>query len=170
MRYTPRNVSMGANPCRGRFFSSANFRDFENLCPLCSPTGTTVEPTPSWMTGPPGEPTKVAEPVACTEAEWVRTLGEVVGWRGEVVAVPAGRIPLPYQIEQALDTDSGRIRRELGFVEVVTLGVALSGRSPGSGPIRQDRHRGSGSWITPPRTPCWPRSESVEARRKGRLR
>ena len=67
----------------------------------------------------------VAEPVAFTEAEWVRRIGEVVGWRGEVVTVPGGRIPLPYRIEQALDTDSGRIRRELGFVEVVTPGEAL---------------------------------------------
>ena len=61
----------------------------------------------------------VAEPVAYSEAEWVRTIGEVVGWRGEVVTVPAGRIPLPYDMEQSLDTDSERIRMELGFVEVV---------------------------------------------------
>ena len=91
----------------------------------------------------------VAEPDAFTEAEWVRRIGEAVGWRGEVVTVPGGRIPLPYRIEQALDTDSGRIRRELGFVEVVTPGEALertvaweranpAGSSPGLGLLDYD--------------------------------
>ena len=61
----------------------------------------------------------VAEPIAFTEAEWVRRIGEVVGWRGEVVMCRVGRIPLPYHMEQSLDTDSGRIRRELGFLEEV---------------------------------------------------
>lgn len=67
----------------------------------------------------------VAEADALTEAEWVRRLGEAVRWRGEVVTVPGGRISLPCRIEQALDTDSSRIRRELGFVEVVTPAEAL---------------------------------------------
>lgn len=62
----------------------------------------------------------ISEPVGLTEADWVRKIGEVVGWRGEVVAVPAGRIPLPYRMEQSLNTDSGRIRRELGFNETVS--------------------------------------------------
>src|SRR5262249_51564849 len=59
----------------------------------------------------------VAEPDAFAEAEWVRRIGEVVGWRGEVVTVSGGRIALPYRMEQWLDTDSGRIRGELGFNE-----------------------------------------------------
>jgi nucleoside-diphosphate-sugar epimerase len=67
----------------------------------------------------------VSEEVAFAEAEWVRRIGQVVGWRGEVVTVPAGRIPLPYRFEQDLDTDSGRIRRELGFVEAGTSWDAL---------------------------------------------
>ncbi len=67
----------------------------------------------------------VAEPVAFSEAEWVRRIGEVVGWRGEVVTVPAGRIPLPYHFEQDLDTDSGRIRRELSLIESVASWEAL---------------------------------------------
>jgi nucleoside-diphosphate-sugar epimerase len=62
----------------------------------------------------------VSEPVAFTEAEWVRKIGEVVGWRGEIVTVPAGRIPLPCRMEQSLDTESGRIRRELGFNEATS--------------------------------------------------
>src|SRR6202451_804380 len=55
----------------------------------------------------------VAEPVASSEAEWVRRIGEVVGWRGKVVTVPAGRVPLAYDMQQSFDTDSSRIRREL---------------------------------------------------------
>ena len=67
----------------------------------------------------------VAEPVAYTEAEWVRMIGEVVGWRGEVVTVPVGRIPLPYNMEQSLDTGSERIRMELGFAEDVNAELAI---------------------------------------------
>jgi nucleoside-diphosphate-sugar epimerase len=72
-----------------------------------------------------GRTYNVAEPVAFAEAEWVRRIGEVVGWWGEVVAVRVGHIPLPYRMEQSLNTDSGRIRRELGFAEVVTPRAAL---------------------------------------------
>jgi len=75
--------------------------------------------------GAAGRIYNVAEPVAYTEAEWVRKIGEVIGWRGEVVTVPRGRIPLPYRNDQALDTDSGRIRRELGLTDVVASQVAL---------------------------------------------
>ena len=67
----------------------------------------------------------VADPVAITEAEWVRKIGEVVGWRGEVVTVPEGRIPLPYRFEQSLHTDSGRIRSELGYTEAISAQEAL---------------------------------------------
>lgn len=62
----------------------------------------------------------VGEPVAVTEAEWVRMIGEVVVWRGEVVTIGEGRISVPFRTEQNLDTDSGRIRQELGFAEGVT--------------------------------------------------
>ncbi len=67
----------------------------------------------------------VSESTAFSEAEWVRKIGEVVGWRGEVVTVPAGRIPLPYRLEQSFDTDSGRIRRELDFNEMSSTQEAL---------------------------------------------
>ncbi len=67
----------------------------------------------------------VAEPVSFTEAEWVRRFGEIVGWRGRVVTVPSGRIPIPYRTEQSLDTDSTRIRQELGYAEPVALEEAL---------------------------------------------
>jgi nucleoside-diphosphate-sugar epimerase len=67
----------------------------------------------------------IAESPAFREAEWVRKIGEAVGWQGEVGTVPEGRIPVPYRFEQDLDTDSNRIRAELGFTEPVSLAEAL---------------------------------------------
>ncbi len=60
-----------------------------------------------------------AETVAFTEADWIRRIAEVFGWRGEVMSVQESRIPVPFNLSQSLDTDSGRIRRELGFTESV---------------------------------------------------
>lgn len=68
----------------------------------------------------------VAETTACTEEEWIRRIGEVVGWSGRVVTAPTGRIPLSYRMEQSLDMDSSRIRRELGYVESVPSPEALA--------------------------------------------
>jgi nucleoside-diphosphate-sugar epimerase len=72
-----------------------------------------------------GRTYNIGEPVACTEAEWVQRIGEIAGWRGEVVTVPVGRDPLPYRFEQDLDMDSRRIREELGFAEVAAPQEAL---------------------------------------------
>ena len=38
-------------------------------------------------------------------------------WRGEVVLVPRGRLPVPGDVHQDLVTDTGRIRAELGYRE-----------------------------------------------------
>ncbi len=67
----------------------------------------------------------VSDPAAFTEAEWIRRIGEIVGWRGKVLNVPGGRIPVPYHTEQNLDTDSGRIRQVLGYQEAVGPSEAL---------------------------------------------
>jgi nucleoside-diphosphate-sugar epimerase len=72
-----------------------------------------------------GRTYNIAEPVAHTEAQWVRRIGEVAGWRGEVVTVPGGRNPMSYRIDQDLDMDSRRIREELGFAELVAPLEAL---------------------------------------------
>jgi len=74
-----------------------------------------------WDDRAAGRVYNVAQPIACPEIDWVRRIGEVAGWRGEVLTTPRGRIPLAYCVEQHLDTDSARIRRELGFTEVVGL-------------------------------------------------
>jgi nucleoside-diphosphate-sugar epimerase len=70
----------------------------------------------------------VADPVAFTEAEWVARISEVVGWKGEVVTVPVGRIPLPYRYEQHLHTDPSRLGHELGVIEKVD-GIEALGRT-----------------------------------------
>jgi nucleoside-diphosphate-sugar epimerase len=70
----------------------------------------------------------VCEPVAYAEAEWVRRIGDVVGWQGEVVAVPAELLPKSdYDLDFSQDyvVDSSRIRRELGYAEIVPDDEAL---------------------------------------------
>jgi nucleoside-diphosphate-sugar epimerase len=61
----------------------------------------------------------VAEPIAYSEAEWVRRIGEAAGWTGKVVEVGGGEVPVPFNVAQSLDTSSDRIRRELGYAEPV---------------------------------------------------
>jgi nucleoside-diphosphate-sugar epimerase len=88
-----------------------------------------------------GKVYNVAEPVAWTEAEWVAKIAKVVGWRGRVIAAPSGRIPVPYRVEQSLDTSSEQIRRELGYTEPVAPDEALKQAviwersQPGGGPV-----------------------------------
>jgi nucleoside-diphosphate-sugar epimerase len=71
----------------------------------------------------------VAEPDSLPQAEWVRAIGRVAGWKGEVVVVPDDR--LPAHLRSSIDTsqdvvaDTTRIRRELGFVEVIPRDEAL---------------------------------------------
>jgi nucleoside-diphosphate-sugar epimerase len=67
----------------------------------------------------------VAEPTAYTEAEWVAKIGAVVGRVGEVVPVPDGKIPVPFNTAQDLCVDTTRIRAELGYREVVNPDDAL---------------------------------------------
>lgn len=69
----------------------------------------------------------VADPVAYTEAEWVRRIAH--GWNGAVIAGPAEQLPESMRSEidtrQDYAVDSGRIRRELSYTEVVAPFEAL---------------------------------------------
>ncbi len=71
----------------------------------------------------------VAEEPTLTEAEWVQAIGKAVGWDGEVVIVPEGKqpdhSPEDFDAHQHLETDTIRIRYELGFTELVRLDDAL---------------------------------------------
>jgi nucleoside-diphosphate-sugar epimerase len=64
-----------------------------------------------------------------TEAEWVRAIGRMQGWTGEVVCVPSSELPerMRSTIDPGQDfaVDSQRIRRELGYREAVPFDEAL---------------------------------------------
>jgi nucleoside-diphosphate-sugar epimerase len=64
-----------------------------------------------------------------TWAGWVRAIGRVAGWTGEVVTVPRDRLPegmVPeHDTDQMLVTDTARIRGELGYAEQVPQDEAL---------------------------------------------
>jgi nucleoside-diphosphate-sugar epimerase len=80
--------------------------------------------------GAVGRVYNVSEPDALTEAEWVREIGRAVGWRGEVVAAPRGRLPLPFpagfRTGQDVSYDTSRVRTELGYRERLPRGEALA--------------------------------------------
>ncbi len=71
----------------------------------------------------------VAEPSSLSEAERLREVGHLAGWKGEVVVVPDSQMPsewqLPYNTEQHWVSDSSRIRSELGYVEPIPREKAL---------------------------------------------
>jgi nucleoside-diphosphate-sugar epimerase len=71
----------------------------------------------------------VAWEEALPMTEWVRRVGEAAGWRGEVVALPTEQLPahLVPETDPSYDwvVDTARIRRELGYAEVVPFEEAL---------------------------------------------
>jgi nucleoside-diphosphate-sugar epimerase len=71
----------------------------------------------------------VGESEALSEAEWVRAIGQVAGWRGDVVTVPRERWPAQMadrNYAQHLVTDTTRIRAELGYQESISREEALA--------------------------------------------
>jgi nucleoside-diphosphate-sugar epimerase len=72
-----------------------------------------------------GKVYNVGEAAALSEADWVRTIGRAVGWLGEVVVVPRGRLSVPGDMSQDLVTDTSRIRSELGYTEMTLAEEAL---------------------------------------------
>jgi nucleoside-diphosphate-sugar epimerase len=71
----------------------------------------------------------VGEADALTEAEWVRELGCVAGWDGEVVAAPRDILPKhlaeEYDYRHNLAANTSRIREELGYAEPISREEAL---------------------------------------------
>jgi nucleoside-diphosphate-sugar epimerase len=72
-----------------------------------------------------GQVYNVGEANPLTEAQWVRAIGAAAGWRGQVLAVPGGRVPAPGNMRQDIVLDSSAIRQELGFCEEVPFAEAL---------------------------------------------
>jgi nucleoside-diphosphate-sugar epimerase len=67
----------------------------------------------------------VAEPEGVSQQEWVGQIGAAVEWKGEVIPVPKGRLPMPYDVSQHSVADDTRIRQELGYTEQVPQDEAL---------------------------------------------
>lgn len=66
---------------------------------------------------------------AWTQADVIRLLAAQVGWQGDIVTVPADKLPENMReaanVAQHMNVDSGRIRAELGYDEMVETAVAL---------------------------------------------
>jgi nucleoside-diphosphate-sugar epimerase len=73
----------------------------------------------------------VCDSDAYTKLEWIRRIGAVVGWEGEVLTVPNEALLLSLWVsldfDQDYTVDSSRIRRELGYRELVPEDEALGG-------------------------------------------
>jgi len=71
----------------------------------------------------------VGEQYAHTESDWVKRIGRVVGWRGDVKAVPSTSLPdhlvEPYDWRHGLAANTNRIREELGYDETISPEEAL---------------------------------------------
>jgi nucleoside-diphosphate-sugar epimerase len=71
----------------------------------------------------------VGEKQAQREIDWIKKIGRLAGWRGEVKTVPRVALPEhlrePYDWSHDLAADTNRIRRELGYEETVSPKEAL---------------------------------------------
>jgi nucleoside-diphosphate-sugar epimerase len=71
----------------------------------------------------------VGEEPTLTEREWIHRIGEVAGWAGKVVVLPAKHLPehlrQPFDFRYELATSTRCIRDELGYVEPVPRQEAL---------------------------------------------
>lgn len=71
----------------------------------------------------------VGEAQTRSEAEWVEKLARCLRWPGRIVAMPKNDLPehlrADYNFNQDMVGDSGRIRRELGYIEPVQFEEAL---------------------------------------------
>ena len=58
-------------------------------------------------------------------AAWVEAIGQAIGWEGEVRLLPRPHLPehlqTPYTYQQHILFDTSKIRRELGYYELVNL-------------------------------------------------
>jgi nucleoside-diphosphate-sugar epimerase len=71
----------------------------------------------------------VGEAENFSELEWARRVAAVAGWRGELVVLPADRMPphllMPGNADQHWTTDTTRIREELGYAEPIAGDEAI---------------------------------------------
>jgi nucleoside-diphosphate-sugar epimerase len=71
----------------------------------------------------------VGEAETPTVADRVRRIGELAGWKGEIVSVASNKLPphlrSPYEPNQDLVVDTSRLRDELRFTEVHSMDEGL---------------------------------------------
>ncbi len=72
----------------------------------------------------------VGEAHTLTIAEWIRAIADATDWKGDIVTLPADRLP-PHLVadmdtKQDLLVDTTRIRRELGYHKPIELNEALA--------------------------------------------
>lgn len=71
----------------------------------------------------------VGEKEALTRAEWIESIAKIIGWEGEILALPKEKLPEhlhpPFNFDCDLKVDTTRIRKELGFEERVSRNEAL---------------------------------------------
>lgn len=71
----------------------------------------------------------VGEETAWSRTEWIRNIGQAVGWGGEVIAMPENLLPEHLRsltgYKHDLVVDTSRIRKELGYAERVPRNGAL---------------------------------------------
>jgi nucleoside-diphosphate-sugar epimerase len=60
-----------------------------------------------------------------SEKEWVQLIGEAAGWKGSIEIIEAGKLPLGMNALQSIDMSSEKIRRELGYAEIVPFEEGL---------------------------------------------
>jgi nucleoside-diphosphate-sugar epimerase len=76
-----------------------------------------------------GQVYNLGESSTPTMAERVRLIGQMVGWDGSIVSLPADRLPphlrAPYEPRQDLVLDGTRFRTELNFTEPLTIEEGL---------------------------------------------
>lgn len=62
-------------------------------------------------------------------ADWVKAIGRTVGWEGEVKIIPFAEMPAhlksPYNYQQHILVSTHRIRRDLGYKELVDLETGM---------------------------------------------
>jgi nucleoside-diphosphate-sugar epimerase len=76
-----------------------------------------------------GQIYNVCEPDAQDMQSWIRELAVAAGWTGRLVVVdqpcPPPSLPRNLNLDQHLDMDTAKIRRELGYRETLSRGEAL---------------------------------------------
>ncbi|HJQ24657.1 MAG TPA: NAD-dependent epimerase/dehydratase family protein [Blastocatellia bacterium] len=76
-----------------------------------------------------GRTYNVGDPRAMSELEWARSIAEAADWKGEFVTAPDDALPphlrTPYDYTHHVESDTGRIRRELDYTEPVARSAAM---------------------------------------------